>query len=270
MAFSLRNNDLFEENMILKCRIKHMSQIIEEFESGERYQKIQRDHSKIVDGYIKEIKKLHSELADAHAQTVDVRHLWTDECEHIWDEHQSEIDKKDTEIDHLKKKNLELLQKYDKDIYELKGYINSAIHDRNKRIKKSSDSFDKAYIEKFNRDVDGCLEKGWKENETLGKRYGWNFERALLRRIAKHRKNYFMWLSDFSIPVTNNLSERGLRGVKSHMKISGQFESVNAADNYAMIRSYIETCRRNGINEIDALIHLSAGRPYTVKEIFKT
>ena len=153
---------------------------------------------------------------------------------------------------------------------ELKGYIKSAIHDRNKSIKKGRDSFDKAYIEKFNRDVDGCLEKGWKENETLGKRYGWDFERALLRRIAKHRKNYFMWLSDFSIPVTNNLSERGLRGVKSHMKISGQFESVNAADNYALIRSYIETCRRNGINEIDALIHLSAGRPYTVKEIFNT
>lgn len=90
---------------------------------------------------------------------------------------------------------------------ELKGYINSAIHDRNKSIKKSRDSFDKAYIEKFNRDVE---------------------------------------------------------------KISGQFESVNAADNYALIRSYIETCRRNGINEIDALIHLSAGRPYIVKEIFKT
>ena len=106
MSFSLRNNDLFEENMMLKYRIKHMSQIIEEFESGERYQKIQRDHSKIVDGYIKKIKKLHSELADAHAQTVDVRHIWTDECEHIWDECQSEIDKKDTEIDHLKKKNL--------------------------------------------------------------------------------------------------------------------------------------------------------------------
>lgn len=98
------------------------------------------------------------------------------------------------------------------------------IYDRNKTIKKSRDSFDKAYIEKFNRDVDGCPEKGWKENEALGKRYGWDFERAQLRRISKHRKNYFMWLSDFSISVTNNLSERGLRGVKSHMKISGQFE----------------------------------------------
>ena len=79
-----------------------------------------------------------------------------------------------------------------------------------------------------------------------------------------------MWLEDFSLPTTNNLSERGLRGIKSRMKISGQFESVTAADNHAVIRTYIETCRRNGINEINALQRLSAGSPYTVSEIFST
>ena len=79
-----------------------------------------------------------------------------------------------------------------------------------------------------------------------------------------------MWLEDFSLPTTNNLSERGLRGIKSHMKISGQFESVKADDNHALIRSYIETCRRNGINEIQALQRLCDGNPYTVAEIFQT
>ncbi len=78
-----------------------------------------------------------------------------------------------------------------------------------------------------------------------------------------------MWLEDFSLPTTNNLSERGLRGIKSHMKISGQFESEKAADNHALIRSYIETCRRNGINEIQALQRLCDGKPYTVEEIFQ-
>ena len=63
-------------------------------------------------------------------------------------------------------------------------------------------------------------------------------------------------------------AERALRGVKSHMKISGQFESVEAADYYALIRTYIETCRRNGINEIDALQRLCTGNPYSVEEIF--
>ena len=49
-------------------------------------------------------------------------------------------------------------------------------------------------------------------DEQIGSRYGSAFERALLRRITKYMRNYFMWFTDFSIPVTNNLSERGLRG----------------------------------------------------------
>ena len=41
-----------------------------------------------------------------------------------------------------------------------------------------------------------------------------------------------------SIPITNSLSERSLRGVKSKMKVSGQFESVEYAQYYATLRSY--------------------------------
>jgi hypothetical protein len=52
------------------------------------------------------------------------------------------------------------------------------------------------------------------------------------------------------------------------MKIFGQFESEVVADNHAIIRTYIETCRRNGINEIDELKRLCAGNPYAVDEIF--
>ena len=64
------------------------------------------------------------------------------------------------------------------------------------------------------------------------------------------------------------LSERSLRPVKSKMKISGQFESEERAGDYAILRTYIETCRRNGINEIEALIRACNNNPYTVKEIF--
>ena len=75
-------------------------------------------------------------------------------------------------------------------------------------------------------------------------------------------------MKDFTLPTTNNLSERGLRGVKSHEKISGQFESVEAARYHAIIKTYTETCRRNGINEFSALKRLCDGDPYTVEEIF--
>jgi hypothetical protein len=38
------------------------------------------------------------------------------------------------------------------------------------------------------------------------------------------------------------LAERSLRGVKSKLKISGQFQSEETAGHYAAVKSYIETC----------------------------
>ena len=152
---------------------------------------------------------------------------------------------------------------------ELKELISITIRKRNDAIKRGEKAFDEAVIADFNRRLDECLEKGRKENAAEPDIYGADNERALIKRLENYRENYFMWLRDFSIPTTNNLSERSLRGIKSHMKISGQFESVEAADNHAVIRSYIETCRRNGINEIVALQRLCEGHPYTVEEIFR-
>jgi hypothetical protein len=80
--------------------------------------------------------------------------------------------------------------------------------------------------------------------------------------------NYFRWVEDFSLPTTDNLSERGLRSIKSHMKISGQFDSEKTAKYYAVVKTYVETCRKNNINEMDALSRLCRGDPYTVDEIF--
>jgi hypothetical protein len=150
----------------------------------------------------------------------------------------------------------------------LKYLISSTIKDRNDAIGRNETSFDQAYVLQFHAKVDKCLADGWSENKADSDNYGAAWERTLLNRIAKYRRPYFLWVEDFSLPTTNNLSERGLRGIKSHMKISGQFESEAAADNHALIRTYIETCRRNGINEIDALKRLCAGNPYTVDEVF--
>jgi transposase len=83
----------------------------------------------------------------------------------------------------------------------------------------------------------------------------------------EYRDNYIYWILDFDIPFTNNLSERNLRGIKSKMKVSGQFQNINSAEDYANIRSYIETCRIYGKNEVDCLTRLVEGNPYTFQEL---
>ena len=150
----------------------------------------------------------------------------------------------------------------------VKALIGKTIKDRDNAIEEGYTSFSASYIRMFEEQFFGYLSDGWKENEKDTERYGADFERALLRRFNKYYDNYFAWMKDFSLPTTNNLSERSLRGVKSHEKISGQFESVTTARYHAVIKTYTETCRRNGINEFEALKRLCDGNPYTAQEIF--
>ena len=155
-----------------------------------------------------------------------------------------------------------------KELAELKALISKATKDRKDLIEKEVYAFDKEYIESFNSQVSDILERAEKTAKENRSQYSGPFERAIVTRVKDFRDNFFAWVEDFTIPTTNNLSERSLRGVKTKMKVSGQFASTETANNYARIRSYIETCRRNGINEIEALSRLSSGNPYTVEEIF--
>ena len=76
-----------------------------------------------------------------------------------------------------------------------------------------------------------------------------------------------MWVYDFTLPTTNNISESGLRMTKTKQKASGQFLNEKTAAEFAAVRTYTETCRKNGVNEFEALKRLMQGNPYTVEEI---
>ena len=152
---------------------------------------------------------------------------------------------------------------------ELHELISATIHKRKELMNSGVTEFDKEDIQEFRHRVEQIVETGRKQNrKDRSKEFG-NEEFSLLNRIEKYWTNYFLWVEDFRLPTSDSLSERALRLIKSEMKISGQFHSQTTADHYALIKSYIETCHRNGINEFDALQRLSSGTPYTVKEIFK-
>ena len=153
-------------------------------------------------------------------------------------------------------------------LIEIKNLISQTMKDRNDLKRAGVAAFDDAYIEVFNRNLTELLSQAENLAAENTSKYSGPDERALVARIIKYRENFFAWVKDFSLPTTNNLSERSLRGVKTKMKVSGQFASVETADYYAVIRSYIETCRRNKINEMDALMRLCSGNPYTVAELF--
>ena len=153
---------------------------------------------------------------------------------------------------------------------EIKELITETINDRKAIIEKGGSGFDEGYIAEFGKKLSDILSRAEEAASKNTSMYSGQFERAVIKRIQEYRDNYFAWIRDFSLPTTNNLSERSLRPVKTKMKVSGQFASSKTANNYARVRTYIETCRRNGINEITALSRLCAGNPYTVEEILST
>jgi len=51
----------------------------------------------------------------------------------------------------------------------------------------------------------------------------------------------FRFLDDPTIPPDNNASERAIRNIKVKTKISGMFKSDIGADQFAVIRSVIDT-----------------------------
>jgi len=73
------------------------------------------------------------------------------------------------------------------------------------------------------------------------------------KRITKYRDHVFTFLYHPTVPPDNNSSERAIRNVKVKQKISGQFKILSAAENFAILRSIIDTALKNNQNVLQAL-----------------
>lgn len=177
-------------------------------------------------------------------------------------------------------KNLECCQHVERDLQKsaddtkheemsmVKSLISEAIKDRNDLAAGGTRSFSPERIAGFDARMEELLCAAEARIRLDYNPYNSRFEENVIKRLRKYHDNFFAWMSDFSLPHTNNLSERELRGAKTKKKVSGQFESIQYAGYYSDILTYTRTCRKNGINEIYALSRLMEGNPVTVGEIF--
>ena len=72
--------------------------------------------------------------------------------------------------------------------------------------------------------------------------------------MRRERQYLFIFLFLKQVPPDNNASERAIRNVKVKQKISGQFKIPQAAQNFAKIRSVIDTTIKNQMNVLESLI----------------
>ena len=123
-------------------------------------------------------------------------------------------------------------------------------------------------IEQYEKRYHQIIRKGFRYHKTLtplkkrarGRRKhrpGKNF----LDRLIKRQAEILMFMHDFSVPFTNNLAERDIRMNKVKEKISGCFRTMDGAQMFCRIRSYISSTRKQGGNILDALRLAVQGLP---------
>ena len=127
-----------------------------------------------------------------------------------------------------------------------------------KHKKDTGLAISKSYItrvsNKYRKIVRGELQK--KKHLTGKGKTKKSDDHNFLIALNKYWKEILLFIMEENVPFDNNQAERDLRMIKAKQKISGGFRSTSGAENFALIRSYLSTLRKNnlpilsGINNI--------------------
>ncbi len=88
----------------------------------------------------------------------------------------------------------------------------------------------------------------------------------LLLRLEGRKEDVLRFLANATVPFTNNQAERDGRMMKLKQKISGGLRSEEGGRDFAVIRSFISTAKKQGWNVIQALMQ----NPETLIERLRT
>jgi transposase len=81
----------------------------------------------------------------------------------------------------------------------------------------------------------------------------------LLHRLRTYADDVLRFMTDPGVPFTNNLAEQAVRMPKVKQKVSGCFRTVTGVQSFCIIRSYLDTLRKQGANLFHALTQTFQG-----------
>lgn len=127
------------------------------------------------------------------------------------------------------------------------------------REKEKGDSFSYYKLNKFSKEYDRIVKKGFrinpvsKNNSAKRGRTSQSDTVNLLLRLKNYKHQVLAFMYNFLIPFDNNQAERDFRMVKVQQKISGTFRSEMGALIFCRIRSFISTVNKNSKNIIEEI-----------------
>ena len=83
--------------------------------------------------------------------------------------------------------------------------------------------------------------------------------RNLLERLRDYEEDVLCFMDIAEVPFTNNQAERDIRMTKVQQKISGCFRSMQGAEIFCAVRSYVSTCSKHQVGVGEALECLFSG-----------
>ena len=139
--------------------------------------------------------------------------------------------------------------------------INQAVHDAGDCLEPTvSELYRKRYQNLLHEAESECpapdtIEKTGKRGKVARSK-----SRNLLERLKKFEDDVLRFMDDPIVPFSNNQAENDLRMIKVQQKVSGCFRSMDGAKIFCRIRSYLSTCRKQGVTASDALRLLFRGK----------
>jgi transposase len=86
---------------------------------------------------------------------------------------------------------------------------------------------------------------------------------TLARRFRDHEDIILRFMTDLTVPFTNNQSERDIRPVKIQQRTSGgNWRTLTGLADFAVVQSYLSTATKWGIDTLDALRQLFTTEPW--------
>jgi transposase len=132
-------------------------------------------------------------------------------------------------------------------------HANRAAHTARER---GADRLDAATLTQIRRHYRGALARGEADNQdkpgTLAAK-----ATTLITRFRRFEDMILRFVTDLSVPFTNNEAERSCRPVKIQQRTSGGcWRSLQGLIDFAIVASYLDTATKWGLDKLDALTQL--------------
>lgn len=152
------------------------------------------------------------------------------------------------------------------------GHAKQMLLDLHAKVTTAKDAgattLSKGQLQYWNKKYDNLMNEGLRIHPVPKKQKGKrgvakkSKTQNLIERFVDYKEQILAFAKNFLIPFGNNVAEQAIRMMKVKQKISGCFRSEQGAKDFAVIRSYISTMKKQEKPIMQALAAAIQGSPF--------